>query len=83
MRFADVARQRGVSTAVLVLKDPRRIFILVDTAASHRFYTPVATGGGAGARARYISRAPANRSMQTEPEANKRDRAARIRAGFA
>ena len=49
--LADVAGQRLIGATVLVLNDPGGIFILQNAAAGHRFYTAMATGGGAGAGA--------------------------------
>src|SRR5215510_11325997 len=44
--FADVARERLIRARVLILQNPRGIFILKDAAFRNRFHAAVAGGGG-------------------------------------
>ena len=48
--FADIAGERLVGAAVLVLQNPGGVFGLQDAAVRDRLHAAVATGGGAGAR---------------------------------
>ena len=48
--LANVPGQRLVRLTVLVLDNPRRVFVLQDAAIGHRLHAAVATGGRARAR---------------------------------